>query len=147
MRFWLFPTYEHQQRTAIRPEAAPLLEAALLERPPEGIIRLTHWADVPKVFHVPTLEAALRLQDVHLWSEQTVRQRFAYRRPGLFVLPVRVHSAAQPQELPAVAEYAGCKSWVALKEELSTDGATPVLTDKDFRAVLQTLENILGSKT
>ena len=38
-RFWLFPTYVHQQRAGIRPEAAPLLEQAEAGRPPEGVVR------------------------------------------------------------------------------------------------------------
>jgi hypothetical protein len=144
LRFWLYPTYAHQQATGIKPEAAELLARAEAERPPAGVLRLTHFAEVEGVYDVRSLAAALILDDLHLWSEETVRQRFAYRRPGLFVLPVRVFRAAEPVELPERPEYAGCKTWVELDRELPTDGAVPVLTDEQFRAVRSSLSRRLN---
>src|SRR3954453_10707101 len=61
-RFWLFPTYAHQQRAGITPEALPLLEAAEAGRPPEGVVRLTHFAEVPGVYHVHDLVGAWKLE-------------------------------------------------------------------------------------
>src|SRR5215831_4283076 len=60
-RFWLLPTYTHQQREGIRAEAVPLLEEVERERPPAGIIRLTHFAEVTGVYHVHNLTLALLL--------------------------------------------------------------------------------------
>jgi hypothetical protein len=139
-RFWLFPTYTHQQQTGIQPEAIPLLEQIQAEVPPAGTIRLTHFAEVAGVYLVHDLAGALVLQDLHLWSEQTVMSRFAYRSPGLYVMPVRVYRAAETFELPDAAEYAGCRSWVELERELPTVGATPVLDDATFRELLRTLD-------
>jgi hypothetical protein len=142
-RFWLYPTYVHQQEQGIKPEAASLLKEAEGDRPPQGIVRLTHFVDVPGVYHVKDLTAALVIAHLHVWSEETVRQRFAYRQPGLFVLPVRVYRAAQPHEVPETAAYAGCRSWVELERELSTEGATPVLGDAVFEDVLRSLDGLL----
>src|SRR5262249_27057451 len=136
-RFWLYPTYVHQQRGGIRPEASSWLQEAEADRPPQGIIRLTHFALVPRVYQIGDLDAALRLQELHCWNEQTIRARFAYRQPGLFVLPVRVYRAPGVHDLPETAEYVGCKSWVELERELPTEGATPVLDQCAFRQVLQ----------
>ena len=143
-RFWLLPTYVHQQRGGIKPEAAPLLEQAEAERPPAGAIRLTHFAEVPGVYQVHELPPVLMIGHLHLWSEETVRQRFAYRRPGLNVLPVRVYRASQVLEIPDEPSYAGCRSWVELERALPTDGATPVLDDEAFRDVLRTLDHVLN---
>jgi hypothetical protein len=142
-RFWLYPTYVHQQEGGIKAEAKPLFEEAEADRPPPGTVRLTHFAEVAGVYHVHDLASALKLDVLHLWSPQTVAQRFAYRTPGLYVLPVRVYRAAQGFELPETAEYAGCRSWVELERELSTEGARAVLTDDSFRAVLQELDRRL----
>src|SRR5438132_2870461 len=90
-RFWLFPTYTHQQRQGIKPEALPLLEQVEAERPPQGIVRLSHFAEVSGIYHVHDLAAALMIQSLHFWSEATVAARFAYRYPGLYVMPVRVY--------------------------------------------------------
>jgi hypothetical protein len=142
-RFWLYPTYVHQQEAGVVAEALPLLEEARRERPAEGIVRLGHYALVPCVYHVDDLDKLLRLEGLHLWSRQTVEARFHYRSPGLFVLPVRIYRAAQVHDLPETAGYTGCKSWVALDRELSTEGATPVLTEEAFDAVVNTLDRLL----
>src|SRR5262249_32217922 len=119
-RFWLFPTYVHQQRGGIKPEALPLLDKAEAERPSAATIRLTHFAEVPGIYHVHDLPPALLIDRLHVWSQDTIRQRFAYRSPGLYVLPVRVYSAAQAFEMPGEPRYAGCRSWVELDRELPT---------------------------
>jgi hypothetical protein len=143
-RFWLYPTYVHQQRTGIREDALPLLEQAEAERPPVGVVRLTHFGEVSSgVYQVHDLAGALILSGLHLWSLETVRSRFAYRTPGLFVLPVRVYRAAQAFELPESPAYAGCRSWVELEKELPDEG-TPVLTDEAFRDVLRALDDRLN---
>jgi hypothetical protein len=143
-RFWLYPTYVHQQRGGIKPEAVPLLEQAEAERPAAGVVRLTHFTEVAGIYQVHNLDAALAVDPLHLWSEETVRNRFAYRRPGLNVLAVRVYRAAQPVELPEDPAYAGCRSWVALGRALPTEGATPVVSDDAFRDVLRELERLLN---
>jgi hypothetical protein len=142
-RFWLYPTYMHQQQTGIRPDAEPLLKQVLAERPPEGVVRLTHWAEVAGVYHVQDIASAVKLSDLHLWSLETVQARFLYRAPGLYVLPVRVYGAPQPFELPETPAYAGCRSWVELERELLVDSAGPVLDDGAFDKVLRTLQERL----
>ena len=142
-RFWLFPTYTHQQRTGIRDDAVELLDQAEAERPPEGVVRLQHWAEVTGVYQVRDVMPALLLAHLHVWSDATVRQRFEYRAPGINVLAVRVYAVPRPHEVADRAEYAGCRSWVPLGEPLSTDGSVPVLDDPGFRDVGQNLDLIL----
>lgn len=142
-RFWLFPTYVHQQAEGVKPEALPLLPQTEADKPSQGIVRLTHFVEVPGVYEVGDLAAALIVGHLHQWSEETVRARFAYRRPGLFVLPARVYRAAQAHEIPDTAHYAGCKSWVELDQELPTEGATPVLSDAAFADVMRSLDGLL----
>lgn len=142
-RFWLYPTYVHQQRDGIQPEALPLLEQVEAERPPAGVIRLSHFAEATGVYHVHQLAPVLLLAHRYLWSEDTVRARFSYRRPGLFVIPVRVYRAAQVHELPDVPSYAGCHTWVELERDVPTDGAIPVVTDEEFDHLRRTLDAVL----
>ncbi len=141
-RFWLFPTWVHQQAEGIKPEALPLLQQAEAEKPPPGIVRLTHFVEVPGVYEVREVAAALMIGHLHLWSEETVRARFAYRRPGFFVLPLRVYRAKKAHELPATAAYAGCRSWVELEQELPDEGE-PVLSDTAFQEAWRSLDGLL----
>lgn len=145
-RFWLYPTHVHQQCEGVRPEAVPLLEQSERDRPPTGTLRLSHFAETVGVYHLRDLASALILGGLHLWSPQTVQQRFAYRTPGLYVLPVRIYRAAAVQELPETPAYAGCKSWVELDRELPDEG-TPVLDEEAFQRVLRSLDELLRPTT
>jgi hypothetical protein len=142
--FWLYPTWTHQQEHGVKPDALPLLQQVANDRPVAGTVRMSCFADVPGVFHAGSLEAALALDDLHFWKEETVRQRFEYRHPGLYVLPVRVYRMPRTFELIETPAYAGCKSWVELEQGLPTEGTLPVLSEQAFRDVLYQLETRLN---
>jgi hypothetical protein len=142
-RFWLFPTWAHQQEAAVVEGCRPLLARVKADRPPEGTIRLTHFALVPCVYHIDDLAKAWKLAGLHCWSQETVEARFEYRTPGLYALPVRVYRAASAVELPETPYHAGCKSWVDLGQDLSTEGASPVLTEEAFDAIVNAVDRIL----
>ncbi len=142
-RFWLYPTYVHQQGAGIKADALPLLEQAEARRPPREVLRLSHFAEVLGVYRLHDLVGALKLSDLHLWSEATVMQRFAYRQPGLYVLPVRVYRMPHAIEVPERSEYAGCKTWVELEGPVPTEGAMPVLSEDQIRELMRTLDRLL----
>ena len=143
-RFWLFPTYVHQQRDGIRAEAIYLLQEAQADQPTAGTIRLSHWAEVTGIYRVHELVPALLLAHLHFWSETTVRQRFAYREPGINVLAVRVYRAPQVHTIAELAHYQGCKSWVELDGPLPTEGSVPVLSDQQYHDVKWNLDMLLN---
>ncbi len=146
-RFLLLPTHFHEQhRTGIKPELLPLLDAAEADRPPAGTLRFTHLAEVTTVRKLTDLAQALALDLTHGWTEDTVRQRFHYRTPGLFVLTVRVFSLPAPVEVPDRNEYAGCKTWVDLVDDVPTTGAIPVMTDVAFANYAGAVEAVLSAE-
>jgi hypothetical protein len=142
-RFWLYPTFLHEHRQKVKPEAVPLLEQVEAEHTSKGTVHLSHFAEASGVYHIHSLPAALILNHLHLWSEETVRAKFVYRRPGLYVLPVRVYKAAESFEIPETPYYAGCKSWVELERALPTEGAMPVLDDRAFGDLEHNLQVLL----
>ena len=99
-----------------------MLEAAETSRPPVGLVRLSHFVEVTDVQFCKDLDEVLKLDAEHIWSEATVRQRFAYRTPGLYVFRVNVFQM-EPVIIAEEPEYAGCKTWVPLKVELLIEGA------------------------
>jgi hypothetical protein len=142
--FLLLPTFFHEQhRTGVKPEFLPLLDAAETDRPPAGRLRFTHLADVTDVRKVTDLGTALALGPSHAWTDDTVRQRFHYRTPGLYVMTVRVSALPAPVEVPERPEYAGCKTWVELVETVPTDGARPVMTDAAFADYTRAVDAVL----
>jgi hypothetical protein len=142
-RFWLYPTYTHQQRTGVKEHVLPLLEQAEAERPPARIVRLTHFAEVHGVYRLHNLAAALAISSLHSWSLETVQSRFLYHHPGLHLLLVRVYGVPQKSDLPETPHYAGCRSWVELEQDLPTEGATPVLDDRAFSEIRRILDERL----
>lgn len=143
-KFWLFPTYLHQQEEGVREDARSMFAEVLKERPPKGIVRLSHFAEVTGVYHIHELLPALLIAHLHLYADETVRKRFAYRSPGLFVFTVRVYRAEKVHEIPDLEGYEGCRSWVELHAALPTEGATPVLADRDFQDVRDSLDLLLA---
>ncbi|OWK47221.1 DUF1802 family protein [Fimbriiglobus ruber] len=132
-RFWLYPTHFHeQQQKGIKAASLPLLDAAEAARTEPGTIPFSHFVEVAGVYHVTELERALALDAYHIWSADTVRQRFHYRSPGLYVLAVRVFRAGVPAVLPEHPSYAGCKTWVELEPGAEEQPAVPVLTDAEW---------------
>jgi hypothetical protein len=142
-RFWLYPTYVHQQQGGVKPAALGLLEEAERDQPPPGKVRLQHWCEVTGIYRVHDLLLAQLLDHLHLWSEDTVTKRFQYRTPGLNVLVVRVHCAAATHEIDETAAYAGCKSWVALDQALPDEPAVPVMSDERFERIVKQIDGLL----
>jgi hypothetical protein len=141
-RFWLYPTFSHQQNDGVNEETRPLLRS--IGQPPAGTLHLQLWAEVTGVYRIREELPALLLSHLHCLSEETVRQRFHYRMPGLFVIVARVYRMPQPYEIAEIPAYDGCRSWVELEKPLSTAGATPVLDDASFRIVQKQLDLLLS---
>jgi hypothetical protein len=143
-RFWLYPTYTHQQKEDIKPEDATFLARAVSEQPLAGTVRLSHFAEVAGVYRVHDLVPVLLLGHLHILTEDIVRARFAYRTPGIYVLALRVYQSQQTFDVPETALYAGCRTWVELNQSFPTEGAVPIVSDADFRDLMRTLDTILN---
>jgi len=130
--FWLYPTYLHEGEAELAPEAANLREAALALRPPAGELHLSQFAEVSRVIELCDENRIASLRGLHILSEQTLRARFHYKKPGLFILTVRVYNAPLPHILREEPAFAGCRSWVQLPRELPTGGAAPAMPEHEF---------------
>jgi hypothetical protein len=143
-RFWLYPTYLHEKEHGIKPEYAALLKEVEKHHPPKGTVRFSHFVEIPCVYHVADLPSLMMLNGMHLWTEETVRHRFEYKHPGVYVLPARVYRIPRTFDLIETPKYAGCKSWVELEQNVPTEGAMPVLDDAQFKELLRKLDAILN---
>jgi CDP-diacylglycerol--glycerol-3-phosphate 3-phosphatidyltransferase len=129
-RFWLFPTEYHQQMDKTKPTAEKFA------RPGNGNdkeIQLQYYADVSDVRFVDDWEKIKKLDSAHLWQEAVVRERFDYdEKPGLHLLLVRVYRLTLPLRLPLRPEYNGCKSWIELPADYTSEPAEPVFSNEEF---------------
>ncbi|MGH9362093.1 MAG: DUF1802 family protein [Thermoanaerobaculia bacterium] len=142
--FVLFPTFEHQRREHLKPEAARRFSGPFDPEAEAGPLRIDTFARLVEVVALDDAERALRLDAHHLWSEPFIRMRIAYKpeRP-LQLLFLRAWALPAPIELPRRARYAGCKSWVDLDEEVRVEGASPALGDREFEERLRAVKALL----
>jgi len=130
--FLLFPTYSHQSPDSVVAQARPWLLELDDEQPEVGTVAFEHYAVVTDALRVRSLEAVHELRGLHIWSDDVVEERFHRWRDAIHALIVRVYELPRKATLELREEYTGCKSWVELEEDVSTDGATPVIGDDEF---------------
>ncbi|MBX3444112.1 MAG: DUF1802 family protein [Planctomyces sp.] len=124
--FWLYPTQFHQQPDQLSPEGQLALSSVADAAPPPARLRISLYAVVLAVKYVLDPVRLAEVRDLHILSDAAVRQRFEYRRPGLFVAAVDVFQAPTPFDLAELPRFAGCHSWVELDSPLPTAGLTPL---------------------
>lgn len=128
-RFALLPTRLHQDPSRLRPDFAP----AASEPSPEGVIRVTAWAEVARVWKATDLARIQALGSELAWTAAELETRFRYRdQPFLFVLALRVWRLSAPFDLVDEPSYAGCRSWIPLTQGVATAGSLPAISDTAF---------------
>ena len=138
--FVFYPTFEHQSKDLVTPEAHALFDEVVVGQPPPGRIRFTVMAKVVEVLEARTIERLRALADLHIWSPRVIEQRFASGdTAGALVLVIRAFKLARPIEAEEQPAYAGCRSWVTLAAPLSAAGVAPVLPDEAFMRQVETV--------
>lgn len=139
-RFALLPTYLHQDAARLRPGIA------VPEDPAPGSLRLSLWAEAARIWRI---DERSRLDGLDLpWTAGELDSRFAYRnQPLLFVVALRVHRLQAPVEIADSPSYAGCRSWLPLREQIDTAGSTAVLDDRAFAARLAAIDAQLSARS
>ncbi len=142
--FFLFPTYEHQNKEDLKPIAYDDLSQAIQAKPDPAKTPIRYYARTTNVIHLTEESDLKRLEPYHVWSEKAIHERFHFgRQKGLFVLLVRIFELPSPHLIVANdPDYSGCKSWVELKQELTTQGARPVISGVDFKKRFEIINSL-----
>ena len=141
--FFLFPTRFHALADQVREGEVKVLP----EWQPGDVIGITHHAEALWAITLTDWKKVGALEPLHIYSEQTVRDRFDWEGKGMasgsiHLALVRVRELATPWEFPYEAKYGGCRSWVNLPEPPAgwKDSARPVLADEAVAALDQNLK-------
>ena len=111
-RFFLFPTFFHEQLERVRVSVPPRLP-----QPVPGEIEIRYSAEVTETRLLTDWEEVRALEPRHILDESVVRERFEYDdAPGLQVAFVRTFRLEPVWRFPDAKAYAGCRSWVELPE-------------------------------
>ena len=126
-RFYLYPTYFHQG-----------------ESDPRDAVAITHWAEVARMWSVREIERLYRLEPHVVFDRANLDERFHFRPDqALHVIGVRAWRLPRPATVTFRSDYAGCRSWISVDEEIETDGSTPVLADDALHARLEKINALL----
>lgn len=148
--FWLFPTRFHQSAELVTPEFASSLElgeSVHAARWSEGAVRIECFCQVLGVHYVASRRQLDRLREWHVLCEDVLKQRFEYRKPGVFVLVVEAFELKQPILLENLQHYDGCKSWVELEMELDTAGLQRIIDADKSRDFQQRVAEAIAGGT
>jgi hypothetical protein len=148
--FFLFPTRFHALGDQVREGEVKVMP----EWQPGDRIRITHHAEALWAITLNSWEIVNALQPFHIYSEQTVRDRFDWEGKGMaggsiHLALVRVRELATPWEFPYEAKYGGCRSWVDLPQVSgeALEVARPVLTGSAFSGLQARLEALVPRST
>jgi hypothetical protein len=131
-RFFFFKSYEHQNEDQLKPAYHDLLRS-IPDRPDDGPVVLTSYAEVAGAYEVSEAEELEALDPHHVWTHEYAESRLKWRpKKPLTVLVLRTNLLPQPVELAYRPEYGGCKSFIDLLQEVPTADARPALDDAAF---------------
>ena len=131
-RFFFFKSYEHQNEDQLKPAYHDLLRS-IPDRPDDGPVVLTSFAEVAGAYEVSEAEELEALDPHHVWTHEYAESRLKWRpKKPLTVLVLRTCLLPEPVELAYRTEYGGCKSFIDLLQEIPTADARPALDDAAF---------------
>jgi len=115
--FLLFPTVAHSHAERVRPEHRDLLDAAAADSTDNRLV-VRAAAKVVAALPVNRPDGLGAIEDLHIWTAESVRaDRLDFRpKHKLAVLVVSAIPLIEPVGLTRAPEYAGCTSWVHLKD-------------------------------
>ena len=129
-RFYLYPTYFHQGESEARPS-----------------VTITHWCEVVRTWSVHDAALLDAVESLVVLPRETIDARYRFRPDqALYVIAVRTWQLAEPVEVRFREEYAGCRSWLSVDEEIDIEGSWPVISDALLQAKLDAISSQLSSQ-
>lgn len=143
-QFLLYPTFEHQTGSFIRPSFRRDFDEAMARKPTDGHLHLQLCGVVEHSAEIRDPACVKRLEPFHIYHDAFLAQRLKWQpEQPLVLVVVRAFRLASPERLPLVDRYAGCKSWVELDRPVALQGAQPVLDVQTFDERLQRIQTIV----
>jgi hypothetical protein len=146
-RFWLLPTYEHQNAEQTKRLWHGELDAVRAHAPapdaPELALRCL--CEVHSAHALDDPGQVEALEPFHVWTPAYMRERLDWRpRKPLWAVVMRASARAEPLLVPRDPAFDGCRSWAELAEEPDEDGLLPALTDEAFALHVEKVEAALA---
>ncbi|BBH21526.1 hypothetical protein Back11_28710 [Paenibacillus baekrokdamisoli] len=144
--FFLLPAYEHQKPELLKEVYQPQIKQIMEEWQPESDeIEIRAFAKVVEDMEIRDQESLDRIREYHIWTDEFAEERLKWKRSKpLHLLLLRVSVLEQPVHIPVRPAYTGCKSWVAIEEDISEQAAAEVLDDIAFNEQVAEIKRLLA---
>ena len=141
-KFLLFPTFEHQELSHIKPQFQDYLKNVKENIPKEGYNKLSSYAEVIEDVEVSSVDKINELTPFHIWSDSYIVERINWmpEKPMRAAL-LRVYKIPE-FDIPLKPEYEGCKSWIDIKA--NTETGTSVLSDSELDSKVKKFREIVN---
>jgi hypothetical protein len=141
-KFFLFPTYEHQDNESLKSQYYGYLAESRENKPKEGINRITSFAEVVEEQDLDSMEKIERLSPFHIWSDSYIVERMNWMpEKPMKVMFLKVFKML-PTEVPILPDFQGCKSWIELNVNL--ESGKSVLNDAEIQQKLSEFRRIVN---
>jgi hypothetical protein len=138
-RFLLVPTLFHEQAGKLTVPAETVLPVADSRGHVMEFLAEVCWTE-----DVTDWERVKKLEGMHLWTEQTLWERFIYDdRKSISLAFVRVHRLREPLVRADGPKFGGCKSWVNLGE-VELPESVPVVGDSEHQVRERAVRSVLS---
>ncbi|MGL5131344.1 MAG: DUF1802 family protein [Planktothrix sp.] len=147
-RVLLYPTFEHQNPTLLKPEYANFVQSVASGWHPETV-KISSFAEITDILSWNNTKNESLINSLikyHIWNQEFVRDRLQFKpdKP-LYILLLRTYKLSQIYDIPYHPSYGGCRSWIELQEMISLENIAPVLTQEDYDQQVSTIHQILQS--
>ncbi len=141
-KFFLFPTWRHQETKHVKPEFHDFLNNVLDNKPEEGFNKISSYAEVLYEKDIESNDVINQLSSFHVWSDSYIQERRDWKpeKPmkAVFLRTVRIHEF----NLPLEPEFSGCKSWIELNSNF--ESGESALNNNEINKKLEEFKEIVG---
>ncbi len=141
-KFLLFPTYEHQDMELLKSQFYGYLTDVRENQPKHGTNKITSYAEVAEECDISSVDKIDKLSPFHIWSDSYIKERMQWlpEKP-MKVLFLKVFKT-KPLEIPVLAEYQGCKSWIDIN--VNAESGQSVFNEQEFSEKLGEFRRIIN---
>jgi len=139
-KFALFPTYEHQDNSSLKSQYFGYLADARESKPKDGYNRISSIAEVVEERDITSMEKLEELSPFHIWSDNYIVERMNWMPEKPMKVVFLKVSTIPSTEIPVLAEYQGCKSWIELN--VNVESGNPVLSEAELQEKLSEFRRV-----
>ena len=140
-KFFLFPTWEHQETKHVKPEFHKFLTEVLDKKPNADHNKISSYAEVLYEKDVKSNDVIKNLSSFHVWSDSYIQERRNWM-PEKPMKTIFLRTVKIPEfDLPLQPEFSGCKSWIELNSKFQEGKSS--LRDDEIDEKLQEFKEIV----